>query len=80
MVTTSAPQNAAQNPRTWKPSPSALDTELVSMSISPLMTSVNSPSVTIRMRKRQDQRDRPQDRVDDAEHQRDAEQRQRPPV
>ena len=44
-LTTSAPQNAAQKPRTWKPRSSADERALVSHSISPLMTRRKRPSV-----------------------------------
>src|ERR1700688_2385589 len=47
MLTTSAPQKAAQKPLTRKPSPRASDSELVSQSIRPLTTSAKMPNVTM---------------------------------
>ena len=53
MLTTSAPKNAGQKPLTWKPSPSDVDSELVSQSIRPFTTRAKSPSVTMIEGKRQ---------------------------
>ena len=48
METTSAPQNAGQNPATWKPSPNRAAAALVNQRIRALITKVKSPRVRIR--------------------------------
>ena len=72
-LTTSAPQKAAQNPSTRKPNPSALLTALVNHNIKPLMMNMNRPSVKTISGKVSIFCGEPDDRIDHAKDQRDAE-------
>ena len=76
MLTTSAPQKAAQKPVTWKPRPSVSEIELVSHSISPLTTSAKMPSVTTMIGNVRIFATGPYEGVHDAENDGDPEERQ----